>query len=113
MIYYRLTVSRSLYCPTMAPKPWASTPQFEYLNPKLEVYLQLQAVKKGTRSDKRLSNFFDEIFTEWFLNWPEVDFCIGEGTLPAEASGQSGVPFELTKEQEEILQTAIEDRRKV
>lgn len=97
----------------MAPKTWASDPQHTYLNRKLEVYLQLQANKKGSRSDKKLTRFFDELFSEWFLNWPEVDACVLEGKLPAVASGEVGVPIEYTTEQEMILREHIERRRRV
>lgn len=97
----------------MAPKTWAKPDQFKYLNAKLEVYLRHQAEKKGTRSDGRLTRFFDELFGEWFLNWPEIEACVEEGTLPAEASRKNTLPFEPTMNQDNVLKEAIEMRRRV
>lgn len=97
----------------MAPKSWTTGPQFAYLNSKLQDYLRNQADKKGTHSFKRLTQFFDNLYHEWFLKWPEVDECVLGGTLPPEASGTNDAPFELTEAQEEVLQTAIKDRRQV
>lgn len=97
----------------MAPRTWAEPDQAKYLNLKLEIYLQLQADKKGTRSDRTVTKFFDSLFCEWFVNWPEIDACVGQGILPAEASHASIVPFASTEEQDGVLQQAIKDRRAV
>lgn len=97
----------------MAPKLWASDSQQVYLNKKMEIYLHLQANKKGTRSVKQLGKFFDELFGEWFLNWPEIDACVLLGDLPPEASSGAGVPLSLLPEQEKMLKDSIEARRRV
>lgn len=85
---------RSSPCTSMAPPPWTTAEQREFLEPRLEAFCVARSTGSATR-------FRYELYHQWFQAYPEREVLF------------PGLEGELTTEQTSALSKAIVQRKKV